>query len=37
MRKELIDYGYLWLGMQKISYAYAKSLLQDKKPKMEIG
>lgn len=33
MRKELIDYGYLWLGMQKISYAYAKSLLQDKKPK----
>ena len=33
MRKELIDYGYLWLGMQKISYNYAKSLLQDKKPK----
>lgn len=33
MRKELIDYGYLWLGMQKVSYNYAKLLLQDKKSK----
>lgn len=32
MREELINYGYHWLGMQKISYGYAKLLLQDKKP-----
>ena len=28
MREKLLNYGYLWLGMKKISYGYALELFE---------